>query len=224
MALAPLQMEGGRRREEEPRWSGKRRHSGPSVKPYPGELEKNRKRLASSLPQSHQWAWSANIALISPSPVHPFHSPADTPRQRRKNLEDGAGGTLDRPGLDDRLEMEPRESACLTRPLPRKGSPLAKGASQLAGSCGSHMWRLPPLGSQGHRGQSVPEQPRDRVHGTGGDQRARLGLAQPCPLNISSRQMKRGTSAWSQQVRAALGNPVITEYTPVSVTRCAWAL
>lgn len=131
MALAPLQMEGGRRREEEPRWSGKRRHSGPSVKPYPGELEKNRKQLASSLPQSHQWAWSANIALVSPLPVHPFHSPADTPRQRRKNLEDGAGGTLDRPGLDDRLEMEPRESACLTRPCLGKVHHLPKAQASL---------------------------------------------------------------------------------------------
>lgn len=56
------------------------------------------------------------------------------------------------------------------------------------------------------------------------EKRARLGLAQPHPLSIFSRQMKRGTSAWSQQVRAALGNPVITECTPASVTRSAQAL
>lgn len=43
--------------------------------------------------------------------------------------------------------------------------------------------------------------------------------AQPCPLGISFRHMKRGTSAWSQQVRTVLGNPLITEYTPASVTR-----
>lgn len=43
--------------------------------------------------------------------------------------------------------------------------------------------------------------------------------AQPCPLSISFRHMKRGTSAWNQQVRAVLGNPLITEHTPASVTR-----
>lgn len=60
----------------------------------------------------------------------------------------------------------------------------------------------------------MKEQSRDQVHGTGGDHHAgeesTVGLAQPCPLSISSRQMKRDTSVWSQQGRAVLGNPVIT--------------
>lgn len=60
----------------------------------------------------------------------------------------------------------------------------------------------------------MKEQSGDQVYATGGEHHAgeesAVGLAQPCPLSISSRQMKRGTSVWRRQGRAALGNPVIT--------------
>lgn len=44
----------GRQREEEPRWSGEKRHKGLSGEPDPGELEKSFERLGSCLSQSHR--------------------------------------------------------------------------------------------------------------------------------------------------------------------------
>lgn len=81
---------------------------GPSVEPNPGELEKNCKPLVSSLLQSHQQAPFTNIALVPHRPCTPLTAPPCTPRQHRKNLEDGAGARS-QPGLDERLEMEKRE-------------------------------------------------------------------------------------------------------------------
>lgn len=87
-----------------------RRHRGPSVRAQPWGSGEELQAIGLKLSTEPPVSMIGKHRPCQPI-VHASHltAPPYTPRQHRKNLEDGADGTWSQPGLDERLETEKRE-------------------------------------------------------------------------------------------------------------------